>query len=179
MSEPVEGTDGHITISDYGTQDIREKEEDEEKDLRAILFGTALHYALEIMGDFDREGLNQAMVSVRNRYGQLVGDEGLFEIEKRVKSLIENDTFRKLLQNAEIMKEQSLSFEGEVKQIDLLLAYEDHMLVIDYKSSKKYLLKHQAQVKHYQRAIESIAEKPTGGMLIYLLEEGIEILNLN
>ncbi len=179
VSEPVEGTDGHITISDYGTQDIREKEEDEEKDLRAILFGTALHYALEIMGDFDREGLNQAMVSVRNRYGQLVGDEGLFEIEKRVKSLIENDTFRKLLQNAEIMKEQSLSFEGEVKQIDLLLAYEDHMLVIDYKSSKKYLLKHQAQVKHYQRAIESIAEKPTGGMLIYLLEEGIEILNLN
>jgi exodeoxyribonuclease V beta subunit len=77
------------------------------------------------------------------------------------------------------MKEQSLSFEGELKQIDLLLAYEDQMLVIDYKSSKKYLVKHQAQVRHYQKAIESISKKPTGGMLVYLLEEGIDIISLN
>jgi len=179
LPEPAEGTDGSITISDYGKQEIREKEEDEEKDLQAILFGTALHYALEIMGCFDEESLKSAMISVRNRYGQLVGAEGVVEIEKRVKSLIEDETFQKLLQNAEIMKEQSLSFEGELKQIDLLLAYEEHMLIVDYKSSKKYLLKHQAQVKHYKRAIESITEKPARGMLIYLLEEGIEILNLN
>ena len=179
VPEPVEGIDSSITISDYGTQEITERENDEEKDLAAILFGTALHYALEIMGSFDEKSLQSAMVSVRNRYGQLVGNVGLQEIEKRVRYLIEDESFQALLENARIMKEQSLSFEGELKQIDLLLAYEDHMLVIDYKSSKKYLLKHQAQVNHYKRAIESITEKPTRGMLVYLLEEGIEILNLN
>jgi exodeoxyribonuclease V beta subunit len=166
-------------ITNYGTQEIPEKREDEEKDLEAILFGTALHYALENLGSFDEESLKNAMTSVRNRYGQLVGEAGILEIEKRVRDLIENKIFQSLLENAQIMKEQSLSFEGELKQIDLLLSYEDHMLVIDYKSSKKYRLKHQNQVNYYKRAIESITEKPTEGMIVYLLEEGIEIVNLN
>ena len=168
-----------VVITNYGTQEIPEKREDEEKDLEAILFGTALHYALENLGSFDEESLKNAMTSVRNRYGQLVGEAGIVEIEKRVRDLIENEIFQSLLENAQIMKEQSLSFEGELKQIDLLLAYEDHMLVIDYKSSKKYRLKHQNQVNYYKRAIESITEKPTEGMIVYLLEEGIEIVNLN
>jgi len=168
-----------ITISDYGTQEIREKEEDEEKDFAAILFGTALHYTLEIMGSFDEKSLKEAMISVRNRYGQLVGEAGLAEIAKRIMSLIEDKRFQNLLENAEVIKEQSLSFEGELKQIDLLLVYNDHILVIDYKSSKKYFLKHQAQVGYYKKAIAHISQKPTKSMLIYLLEEEIEIINLN
>ncbi|BAF71147.1 RecB-like helicase [Sulfurovum sp. NBC37-1] len=167
-----------VTISDYGTQEVGTKEDEEEKDYEAILFGTALHYTLEIMGDFDEQSLKSALVSLRNRYGQLLGHEGLAQIEKRVRSLIENETFQALLNEAKIMKEQSLSFEGELKQIDLLLEYDDHMLVIDYKSSKKYALKHQAQVNYYKRAIEKIAKKPTEGMIIYLLEDKIEIVNL-
>ena len=50
-----------------------------------------------------------------------------------------------MLLDASISKEQSLSFNGELKQIDLLLEYEDRCMVIDYKSSKKYAVKHQNQ----------------------------------
>ena len=168
-----------VTISNYGTQEVGTQEEEEEKDYAAILFGTALHYTLEIMGDFGAQSLKRALVSVQNRYGQLLGSDGLAEIEKRIRALIGNETFLALLNGAKVMKEQSLSFDGELKQIDLLLEYDDHMLVIDYKSSKKYALKHQSQVNYYRHAIEKITQEPTGGMIIYLLEEGIELINLN
>ena len=68
-----------------------------------------------------------------------------------------------------------MSFEGELKQIDLLLEYEDHNLVIDYKSSKKYAVKHQNQVGYYKKAIAKITAKRTEGMIIYLLEDEIVI----
>jgi len=58
----------------------------------------------------------------------------------------------------------------EIKQIDLLLEYED------YKSSKKYSLKHQSQVGYYKKAIGGITSKRTEGMVVYLLKEGIEII---
>jgi len=168
-----------LTLSAYGTQEVLEREEREEKDLEAMLFGTALHYALEMLGSFDAESIESAMFSVRNRYGQKIGEEGIAEIEKRIRNLIETQAFQALLKNATITKEQSLSFEGELKQVDLLLRYDTKLLVVDYKSSKKYFLKHQAQVNHYKKAIEHISQKPTSGALIYLLEEGIEIVNLN
>lgn len=167
------------SISDYGTQDVNVQEEEEEKDYEAILFGKALHYTLEVMGGFDAESLKQALVSTRNRYGQLLGNAGVGEIEKRITALIGNEAFQTLLEGAKIRKEQALSFEGELKQVDLLLSYGDHSLVIDYKSSRKYALKHQAQVNYYKKAIEKIMKKPTKGMIVYLLEEGIELISLN
>jgi exodeoxyribonuclease V beta subunit len=100
------------------------------------------------------------------------------QITMRIKYLIEHKAFQEILGGAKIRKEQSLSFEGELKQIDLLLEYDDHCLVIDYKSSKKYALKHEKQVRYYQKAIEKITGKRTQGTIIYLLEEEIDIKNL-
>ena len=163
-----------MSISNYGTQEILSNEEEEEKDYEAILFGTALHYTLEMLGAFDEESLGSAMISLKNRYGQLLPDTSIEEIEDRIKNLIENKVFQQILDGAKVTKEQSLSFEGELKQIDLLLEYDDHSLVVDYKSSKKYALKHQNQVRYYQKAIHNITGKRTEGMIIYLLEEEIE-----
>jgi len=167
-----------VTLTHYGTQEVSSEEENEEKDYEAILFGTALHYGLEMLGAFDKRSLNSALVSVQNRYGQLLTKQKLQEIHKRIRELIEDETFQNLLDGAKITKEQSLSFEGELKQIDLLLEYEKHCLVVDYKSSKKYLLKHQNQVRYYQKAIENIIGKRTEGRIVYLLEEGIESISL-
>ena len=169
---------GKITLTNYGTQETPEKSEEDEKDYEAILFGTALHYALEMLGTFDEVHLRIAMTALQNRYGQQLNDVQIVEIEKRVKSLIDNSEFKALLKGATIRKEQSLSYEGELKQIDLLLEYEDYNLVIDYKSSKKYSLKHHNQVGYYKKAIGDITGKRTEGMIIYLLNEGIELLNL-
>ena len=168
-----------IVLGNYGTQETPDKPEEGEKDYEAILFGTALHYTLEMLGNFDEESLHVAMIAVKNRYGQQLTQESLYEIEKRAHMLIEDEIFQKLLADASIRKEQSLSYGGELKQIDLLLEYEDHALVIDYKSSKKYGLKHQSQVGYYKKAIADITRKRAEGRIIYLLKEGIEIINLN
>jgi exodeoxyribonuclease V beta subunit len=78
-----------------------------------------------------------------------------------------------------VSKEQSLSYEGQLKQIDLLLEYEEKCMVIDYKSSKKYAEKHKNQVSFYQKSIEKITQKPTLGAIVYLLEDEISVLILN
>ena len=122
--------------------------------------------------------LSAAMMSMNNKYGQQLSAESIEEIEQRIRALIENQEFQSLLQGAKVRKEQSLSFEGELKQIDLLLEYEEDYLVIDYKSSKKYALKHENQVNYYKKAIRNITGKRTEGMVIYLLEEEIETLSL-
>jgi exodeoxyribonuclease V beta subunit len=168
-----------VVLTNYGTQDTPTQDEEEEKDYEAILFGTALHYALEMLGSFDGDSLLSAMMAVKNRYGQQLTQEHLDEIEKRVMMLIEDEKFQTLLEGAKVRKEQSLSYEGALKQIDLLLEYEDYNVVIDYKSSKKYGIKHQNQVAYYQRAIADITGKRTEGMIIYLKNEGILLLNLN
>jgi len=135
-----------IIISNYGTQEIVSHEDEEEKDYEAILFGTALHYTLEMLGSFDKVSLRSAMISLQNRYGQQLTKDRIEQIQQRVKNLIDNEVFQQILDRVKVTKEQSLSFEGELKQIDLLLEYDDYCLVIDYKSSKKYALKHQNQV---------------------------------
>jgi len=174
VPEHVKGVKGKVVISNYGTQETPEVDDEEEKDHEAILFGTALHYALEMLGTFDEVSLSAAMISMQNKYGQQLSTQGINKIEQRIRVLIENETFQSLLLGAQVHKEQSLSFEGELKQIDLLLEYEDHNMVIDYKSSKKYAVKHQAQVRYYTKAIESIMKKRTIGLIIYLL--GDEVL---
>ena len=167
-----------VVISNYGTQETPAAEEEEEKDHEAILFGTALHYGLEMLGGFDEVSLLSAMVSMKNKFGQQLSHVNIEEIESRISSLIHDATFQDLLEGAKIRKEQSLSYDGEIKQIDLLLEYEEHYLVIDYKSSRKYALKHQNQVGYYKKAIANITGKRTEGMIIYLLEDEIDTLIL-
>jgi exodeoxyribonuclease V beta subunit len=166
--------DETTTLTNYGTQEIIKTEDEEEKDHEAILFGTALHYTLEMLGQFSLEGLEKAIHSLQNKYGQELNKTQIDNIRQRVTYLIEDEKFQTLFDGAKVSKEQSLSYEGELKQIDLLLEYEKSCLVIDYKSSKKYGLKHQKQVGHYKKAIEDITGKKTDGMIVYLLEEKTE-----
>ncbi|MCH9739982.1 MAG: RecB-like helicase, partial [Epsilonproteobacteria bacterium] len=167
-----------INITHYGVQEVSKTEEEDEKDYNAILFGTALHYTLEMMNHFDIESLEEALTATQNRYGQELNAEQLTDIESRIKQLILNDAFQKLLDNATISKEQSLSFEEEFKQIDLLLEYDETCMVLDYKSSKKYHLKHCSQVGYYKKAIRSIMGKYTKGVIVYLLENGVELVEV-
>ena len=167
-----------IVLSNYGTQETVKLDDEIEKDYEAILFGTALHYSLEMLGDFNVMSIATAITALQNRYGQQLSTEGLVEIEKRISALIEEQVFQSYLEGAKVSKEQSLSFEGELKQIDLLLEYDEHNVVVDYKSSKKYSLKHEQQVGYYKKAIANITGKRTEGLVVYLLDEGIEIKNI-
>ena len=165
-----------LDITHYGVQESITPEEEDEKDHEAILFGTALHYTLEMMPSFSIVGLSQAIIATVNRYGLELKTAHIDDIKSRILSLILDKRFKRVLEGAEINKEQSLSFEEEFKQIDLLLEYENRCLVIDYKSSKKYHLKHRSQVGYYKKAIESITSKPTRGLIVYLLEDEVDFV---
>jgi len=148
-------------------------------DHQAILFGTALHYTLEMMAAFDPESLETALAAMRSRYGQKLSSAQMEDIAGRLTSLLKNEEVMRLFEGAKVYKERALSYHGELKQVDLLLEYSDHYLVIDYKSSKKGMLKHQVQVSSYVQAIRSLTGKETRGMILYLQKEGIEPLFLN
>jgi len=156
----------------YGVQEVETLVE-EEQDHDAICFGEALHYTLEMMRLFDLESLEEALLGTQNRYGLELSADQLDEITRRVRMLLETEGFMERLSEAEITKEQSLYFEGALKQVDLILEYDHGCVVVDYKSSKKYHQKHLEQVGLYQRAVESILKKPTQALLVYLLKEEV------
>jgi len=166
----------NIKLTNYGIQEIEKIDNEEEKGYGDFLFGTAMHYTLEMMSQFKLENLDKALIASKNRYGLELDEEGFLDIKNRVTNLILDSRFQKLLIGAVVTKEQSFSFEGNFKQIDLLLEYKDKYLVIDYKSSKRGEFKYISQVTYYKRAIQSITEKKTEGVIIYLLKNGLEFL---
>jgi exodeoxyribonuclease V beta subunit len=177
-SSSDENKKNKVVISNYGIQELSKKEDDSKKDHAAILFGTALHYALEMLSSFSKESLDSSLQAMHNKYGLELNSGQTQEIRRRIERLIGNEDFQKLLISASISKEQSLSFNGELKQIDLLLEYEDRCMVIDYKSSKKYAQKHKKEVLFYKNAIEKITKKPTLGIIVYLLENEVELYEM-
>ncbi|SHO81566.1 UvrD/REP helicase [hydrothermal vent metagenome] len=167
-----------INISYYGKQNKKNSDEDIVENSQAINYGLALHYTLEMLQDLDSKFIESAMNSTTNRYGNIIEKDILADIKKRTLSLVDNIEFQNLLKDAKIYKEISISFEGDIKQIDLLLEYKNSYIVIDYKSSKKYHIKYIAQIKEYQKAIESITGKNTKAIIVYILDNGVEFVEL-
>ncbi len=169
----------HTVLSNYGYQEKPSQEEDEERDHEAILFGSALHYALEMMPSFEAPDIPTAINAMRNRYGAMLNDLQAADIERRINALIQHPEFRALTAGATIRKEQPITYNSEFKQIDLLLEYPDHSIIIDYKSSQKYTEKHRSQVRHYVEAIEKITGMRAEGIVVYLLQDEVKILKIS
>ena len=166
-----------LNLGAYGKQELEEEREAEGEgpDHEAILLGTALHYALEMMPSFTLDGVPEAMDALRNRYGALLGEEGVERIRKRLRRLAEYPPFHELLEGASIYREQPLAYGGELRQVDLILERPDSRVVIDYKSSRKFAGKHREQVREYCRALESFDARTTRGAVLYLTEEEVAL----
>ncbi len=167
-----------LSITNYGLQRQITKEDTISISLKAQAFGVALHYALEMLDSFKYDSLKSALSNTRHRYERLLGNEAIEDIEKRIKALIDDDKFQKLCCGAIIKKEATFCFDGDIKRIDLMLEWEDKIVIVDYKSSKNDQDKHISQVDYYQKATTKISSKPTFGKIVYLLEDKIEILSL-
>ncbi len=167
-----------ISLRNYGYQEKPSPEKDETYDHEAILLGTALHYALETLPAFTSAAIPVALQATRNRYGRLLRPDQLDDIRTRITRLIEHTAFAALLEKATPLREQSIVYRGEFRQIDLLLEYSDRVVVLDYKSSKKYTGHHRTQVQDYVAAVEKILGKPARGKVAYLLENAIEIMDI-
>lgn len=171
---PVLAKIPHFKGLEFGRQEesIRSLKE-ATHDYAAVQFGLALHYTLEMMGDFDPSSLKNALESARNRYGATLYAGAMEEIEKRVSRLIEDTEFKKLTQGIRY-KEQMIRHKGNLGVIDLLVEQEKGWVIIDYKSGREEEEKHRDQVERYCEAIRSSTRKEAQGYLCYLLEERVE-----
>jgi exodeoxyribonuclease V beta subunit len=166
-------------ISKYGLQSKKSEEDISSQSYKAIIFGNAMHYTLEMLGMFDIFELENALFHTKRKFGKMLLLSELEDIKRRIVRLLQNEEFQKLCIGAKIIKEATFCFNGEIKRIDLLLEQEDKLVIIDYKSSKNFSDKHLSQVSYYQKATAQITSKVAIAKIVYLLEDKIEILSLN
>jgi len=164
---------------DVGLQEVKQEDSYGNKidDIRAVNFGLAMHYMLEILDGFRVDELEKAYWAMKNRYEMLLFDEDCENIKKRVENLLKCEKFLNLV-DGDIYKEQMISFNGEIKQLDLLVKKDDRLIVIDYKSSDMIQSQHKKQVSLYQEAISKITKKRVDAYLCYIRKNSIEIVEL-
>ncbi len=166
------------SIFDYnplsiGLQDIKKKRDSDSLDyIDSINFGLALHYMLEILEDFNLNSIKEAYWGMQNRYGSLLDERSSQEIKNRISMLLKDDFFISLT-NGKISKEQPISYNGELKVIDLLIEKEDEIVIIDYKSSEELRGEYINQVRVYKKAISEIMKKSVKGYLCFLRKNKI------
>jgi len=163
----------------YGTQsDILALEEIKEEDLQSQNFGLAMHYMLEMLGNFDNKSISDAKDMMINKYGSTLAENEILDVVNRVTKLVNYKEFLNLLEG-DIYKEKAIRYKNNLRYIDLLIQKgDDESIVIDYKSSLLYLEYHIKQVKYYVNAIKNIAGKPTKGYLCYLLADEIKLVKI-
>ena len=175
---PKELIELQTTLTNYGVQEIRSQDNSEDDgltDYSAINFGEAMHFALEMVDFYSANSITYAVELVTNRFGHLLEKEQILDIEVRLKSLFKNQEFYSLIDGTKLYKEQPIAYKNSLYQIDLLAKREDKNIVIDYKTSKKFVNKHRNQVKNYIEAIKTIEPKECKGYIVYILEDRVEI----
>ncbi len=155
-----------------GAQENRKKEKEQKEHIQAINFGLALHYMLEIIKDFHESSIEEAFWAMKNRYEMLLKEGESEIIKQRVEKLLVDECFLTLV-DGKCLKEQPISYKGELKQIDLLVEREEDVVVIDYKSSSSKQAAHVKQVAYYKEAIGKIVEKKVLAYICYVREDGV------
>ncbi|MBU0633057.1 RecB-like helicase [bacterium] len=160
----------------YGVQtDILFVAAEAEDDQRAINFGLALHYHLEMMQDFTGKSVQKAYNAMLNRYGNLLDESELQSIQKRIKMLLADEEFLQLT-NGECFKEKGMLVNGELRYMDLLVKCNDGGYnIIDYKSSQTLNEHHVKQVRGYKKAVGHITSSEVRGYVCYIREDEVKI----
>jgi exodeoxyribonuclease V beta subunit len=164
----------------YGTQsDILKLEEETKEDLKSINFGLAMHYMLEMLGEFNQASIQNAKNMMINKYGYILEDEEIADITSRVTMLLSSNDFMALVMG-ECYREKAIRYKNNLRYIDLLVKShkENFWNIIDYKSSISYSLHHVKQVNYYVKAVKEITGDDVNGYICYLLEDEIKIVKV-
>ena len=145
-----------IELAQISKQIIDETPKTEGKNQKAIYFGLALHYLLEMAEKFDESSLKTAQISMRNAFHKFLDEGELNEIYARGLNLINEPKFKQMTQGKRMFKEQPLRYGGALKQLDLLCVGESEICVIDYKTSDKNIDENIAQVAEYKKILAQI-----------------------
>lgn len=159
----------------YGKQsDTTKVEKNTIVDYEAINYGLALHYALEMMGNFERESLKNALESTRKRYGMNIGEAKIGQLYQTLHTLITDEQFC-FLTRGKSYKEQAFLYQGQKRIIDLLIEHDEgYWVVIDYKSGEEKSLEHIQQVKNYMNAVGLLLDGEVKGYICYVRDEKCE-----
>ncbi|MFA6189422.1 MAG: RecB-like helicase [Sulfuricurvum sp.] len=165
------------TAVSYGRQDeVVAHEQNETFDYDAVQYGLALHYALEMMGDFKYESIHVAIESARKRYGARIGIEKIETMRSALENLLLDDTFC-LLTRGKHYKEKRFFYKGEMRIIDLLVESDlGGWVVIDYKTGQEESLSHKIQVKMYLDAVRTLTGADAKGYLCYLNSVSVKFI---
>ena len=160
-----------LTLKDWGRQDdfLKSAPTKEDYNLEAIYYGTAFHEALEMVDGFDESSLESTMDFITNRYGTMLGAR-LLEIRASLLLVVKNSEFQALT-SGKLYKEFPFVYEGQLKYIDLLVEYDDKMVVIDYKTSKSVYADYIKQLTFYKKSIQTLFGKPTQSYLMMVGED--------
>lgn len=162
------------------SQELIEEEKIEfAQNLEKIYFGDALHFGLENL-DFRayEKSLDLVLTLVKNKFGALLEASDLEDIKNRISNLMSNDEFMNLLENKEILKEQSVVIDNKLKRFDLLLIGKNEIIVLDYKSGEKSD-EYKKQIDEYKEILGILyPDKKILGKIIYLEKNVVEIENL-
>ena len=163
----------------YGTQsDILKLENEQEEDLKSINFGLAMHYMLEMLEKFETHYILHAKTMMLNKYGHLLEDEEIEDIQNRIEMLLNTKEFLKLV-SGECYKEKALRYNNNLRYIDLLVKGDGYWNIVDYKSSTNFQSHHIKQVKYYIKAIEEITKQKAYGYLCYLLDDDVKVIEVH
>jgi exodeoxyribonuclease V beta subunit len=161
----------------YGTQsDILKLESQDDEDLKAINFGLAMHYALEMMSEFSPLHVEQSLNMMINKYGNILQDSEVDDIKNRIEMLLAKQEFQNIAKG-ECFREKALRYKNNLRYIDLLVKKDDgSWIVVDYKSSYAYVEHHHKQVNYYVKAIKEITGDEVEGYICYLLENEVRFV---
>ena len=115
--------------------------------------GTKIHYYLEML-DFK----NPDYTSVDNKY------------INKIKTFIDSPLLENI-KEAKIFKEYEFMDDGKHGFIDLLLEYEDKIIIIDYKTKTIDDVHYDEQLNGYRTYIESLSSKPVYCFLYSIIDE--------
>ena len=163
----------------YGTQsDILALEPQKDEDLNAINFGLAMHYMLEMMGEFSEEYIQSAYDMMINKFGFSLTEEQLEDVTTRVRMFTQSSEVAKLI-DGECYREKALRYKKSLRYIDLLVECEDGSFnVIDYKSSLSFSEHHLKQVRAYVSAIKEITKMHVRGYICYMLADEVKVVQV-
>ena len=102
-------------------------------------------------------------------------------VEPKYKELIINFINQLNLNNCNIYKEYEFTYKDEMEEkhgiIDLMLEYEDHIDIYDYKLKNTLDDAYKKQLEGYKKYIENITNKPVYTYLYSILEKNIKNIN--
>lgn len=175
VSQSLEPLD--YTAVSYGRQDeVVTLGQNETFDYDAVQYGLALHYALEMMGNFKHESIHTAVESARKRYGARIGTEKIETIRGALQNLLSDETFCALTRGKHY-KEKRFFYKGEMRIMDLLIESDaGDWIVIDYKTGQEENSSHKTQVKMYMEAVRALGGGHVKGYLCYLNQESIKFV---